>query len=121
MSKKYTAKEMRLILQGCCDQGYSIIANVQKEIDRIALTPEERLIADNSSERVNSVRRLRSIIASISETLSPAFDISLTLCAHENLVFITQVQEQHKHYLKAIQSMQRPEPVEPPVEEEITQ
>jgi hypothetical protein len=119
MSKKYTAKEMKAILKGCCDVGYSIIANVHREMAKLELTPEELLITDNSSERINVARKLRSIIAGVSETLMPAYEISLVLCAQENLPFITHIQEQHKQYIKTLQALPPTPPViTPEVKEE---
>jgi hypothetical protein len=111
MSKKYTLRESNAILKDVADRGYSIIANIRKELHNMALTPEEVTEGDVSIPKVADAKRLCGLIAAVSEILSPAFDISLQLCAKENLVFIAQVHEQHRKYMHSLRAM----PATPPI------
>jgi hypothetical protein len=101
MSKKYNAAETKAILKEVCDRTYSMIASAHKEMAKLQLTPEEMTSQDFSNPRINTARYMSSMIVVLSDILSPAFKISLQLCAKENQTFIDQVQSKYEAYVAA--------------------
>ncbi len=114
MSKKYTLKQTSAILKDVSDRGYSIIANIRKDLANMELTAEEIALSDSSIPKVADAKRLCGLIAAVSEILSPAFEISLQLCDKENLVFIAQVHEQHRKYMHSLRAMPKTPPIMAP-------
>lgn len=101
MSKKYTASEVKSILREVCDRNYKMIASAQQELSNMKLTPEEMEIKGPDNVRVNTARYLMSLITVLSDIVSPAFNVSLQLCAKENQEFISHIAERHAAYVAA--------------------
>jgi hypothetical protein len=101
VSKKYTASEVKSILREVCDRNYKMIASAQEELNKMKLTPEEMEITGSENIRVNTARYLMSLITVLSDIVSPAFNVSLQLCAKENQEFISHIAERHAAFVNS--------------------